>query len=129
MLCKEFEITDKGYALRDGNFPLQEIYGLENRIIIEGDFKDDQRFYHVGYEGFPDTANCTVHVMAMQAERLRDENAELLPLKAFYVVEGDIAGGEDVLESDVLSKLINEYGWSENSSLDSSGVPVAPEPE
>ena len=38
---QQLDLTDNGYALVDGDFPLQEIWGLDNT--------GDQAFYHLGY--------------------------------------------------------------------------------
>jgi hypothetical protein len=118
MQYKRVPLADKGYSMVDGNVSLEGVSGLKNKVIIEDEFEDDQRFYHRGYEGFPDTSDCTVHMMIMRTEA---------PFSGLYIFEGNIPGGTEIAEADVLAALIAEFGFPAGTTLGADGLPVVPE--
>jgi len=105
---KEFKITDLGYASKDGDYDLPELWGLDN--------VGDQGFYHKGYEGFPDESNATVYSKGE------------VPGFAFFVYEGDIKGGAEIASDKVLELLKTKYKWGKKSYIDDNGIPQDPLP-
>ncbi len=106
MEYKEFTITDNGYALTKDNCPVEDISGLSN----EG----DERFYHCGCSGIPETAMATVHFVA-------DRGSHML-----FAFVGTLDDGVDVAQADVLAKLKAEYGFPSETTIGDDGRPIVP---
>ncbi len=104
MEYKEFTITDNGYALAKDNSPVEDISGLSNTGA--------EKFYHLGSSGIPDTAEATIHFIA-------DMNTSM-----FICYEGTIPDGVDIPQTEVLTKLVDEYGLPASTTLDETGKPI-----
>ena len=104
MIYAEFQLNNLGYiAPIAGIDPLPEIWGLSN----EG----EEKFEHKGVVGYPTTHSWMI-----------ERDSKVLALFDEY----PDMGGIEVPETEVLAKLINEYGFSPNTTLGSDGKPAGP---
>jgi len=116
MQYAEYALTDKGYLVETLGGP-GEIFGLDNRVVDEDGFEDDQRFLHLGVEGYP--AGALVCYDAPGSVKT----------KTLAIFEDGVTlpeGGTDIPAADVVALLVAEYGWPEGATL-VGGLLVTPE--
>ena len=110
----EYPLMDRGFHVEALGGP-GDIEGLTN-MVVDG---DDQRFWHLGIEGYPQGALCCLDAPGQVKTKtlaIFEDGAELPE------------GGTEIAAADVVALLVSEYGWPEGTQL-VDGVPVAPRPE
>lgn len=114
----EYTLADNGfYVAALGG--VGEIWGLDNRLVDEDGFEDDQRFWHLGKT--PDLSTATVcYETPDQAKAL-----------AIYPDGAQTPeGGTEIAAADVPTLLMSAaYGWPVGTTLDAAGMPQRPERE
>lgn len=117
MKYAKYSLTDLGFYVVAISGP-GEIFGLDNRLVDDDGFEDDQRFRHLGTVGYPGGALCCLDALGqgktMKTLAVFADGAELPE------------GGTEILAADVVDLLVAEYGWPEGTTL-MDGLPVAPE--
>lgn len=103
-------LVDLGYHVDALDGP-GEIWGLDNQATDE----DDQRFHHLGYDGYPDGA---------QALYDRPDHGAVLAVLPDGT--GLPVGGTEIAATDVVDLLVAEYSWPQGTSLGADGLPVRP---
>ncbi|PKN07947.1 MAG: hypothetical protein CVU73_11155 [Deltaproteobacteria bacterium HGW-Deltaproteobacteria-8] len=114
MKYAEYSLTDLGYHLAALDGP-GEIFGLDNRVVDEDGFEDDQRFWHLGVTGHPEGAALILE---------RPDKSRCLAVFADGVTLPP--GGTEILAAEVVDLLEAEYGWPQGTRL-VDGLPTGPE--
>jgi hypothetical protein len=111
----EYKLTDRGYHVAALDGP-GEIFGLDNRIVDDDGFEDDQRFWHLGIDGYPQGALCCLDAPGQMKTKT---------LAIFADGVTPPTGGTEILVANLVVLLVAEYGWPEGSRL-VDGMPTGP---
>lgn len=106
----EHPLTDLGYHVAALAGP-GEIWGLDN-MVVDG---DDQRFWHLGYSGYPAGAVCYIDTPDKYKALAVTPDGASLP-----------ESSTEIPAADVVDLLVAEYGWPEGTRL-VDGMPTWPE--
>ena len=112
----EYPLIDQGFHVNALGGP-GEIYGLDNRVVDDDGYEDDQRFWHIPVEGYPEGALCCYEVPGQ------------VKTKTLAIFEYGVQlpeGGTEIAAADVVALLEAEYGWPAGSRL-VDGMPMGPE--
>jgi hypothetical protein len=112
----EYQLTDHGFHVAALDGP-GEIYGLDNRVVDDDGYEDDQRFWHIPVEGYPDGALCCLDAPGLKKTKTLAifEDGTELP-----------QGGTEIPAAEVVALLEADYGWPAGSRL-VGGMPMGPE--